>query len=172
MNEPDRSAREMDGCSRCWPARTGCDTERRGNRLPDRPGAGLHDCRVDGDITADDHVQHLLRLAADPDWPPARHLTDLTTVGEVTLPDPLLMDALVEGSPIPRQITKVILVRPGFLGEHWIQDSGASVAGVPEVCTNVAAACIHLGVDPTRMRSTLEELRAPLDSTRLVDPHR
>jgi len=133
------------------------------------------DCTIvvwDGDITADDHVQHLLRLAADPDWPPARHLTDLTTVGEVALPDPLLMDALVEGSPMRDEIAKVIIVRPGFLGEHWIQDSGASATGVPEVCTNVEAACVYLGVDPTVMRSTLVELRSPLDSTRLVDPYR
>jgi hypothetical protein len=133
------------------------------------------DCTIvvwDGDITADDHIQHLLRLAADPDWPPARHLTDLTTVGEVTLPDPLLMDALVEGSPMRDEIVKVIIVRPGFLGEHWMQDSGASVTGVPEVCTNVAAACVHLGLDPTVMRSTLDELRSPLNSTRLVDPPR
>ena len=133
------------------------------------------DCTIvvwDGDVTADDHIQHLLRLAADPDWPPARHLTDLTTVGEVTLPDPLLMDALVEGSPMRDEIVKVIIVRPGFLGEHWMQDSGASVTGVPEVCTNVAAACVHLGLDPTVMRSTLDELRSPLNSTRLVDPPR
>lgn len=105
------------------------------------------DCTIvvwDGDITADDHVHHLLRLAADPDWPPARHLTDLTTVGEVMLPDPLLMDALVEGTPIRDEIAKVIIVRPGFLCEHWIQDSGASVTGLPEVCTNVAAACASL----------------------------
>jgi hypothetical protein len=130
------------------------------------------DCTVvvwDGDVTADDHVQHLLRLAADPDWPPARHLTDLTTVGEVTLPDPRLMDALVEGSPM-REIAKVILVRPGFLGDDWIQDSGASVIGVPEVCTDVGAACVYLGVDPVVMRSTLDELRSPIDSARLVDP--
>jgi hypothetical protein len=133
------------------------------------------DCTIvvwDGDITADDHVQHLLRLAADPDWPPARHLTDLTTVGEVALPDPLLMDALVEGSPMRDEIAKVIIVRPGFLGEHWIQDSGASATGVPQVCTNVEAACVYLGVDPTVMRSKLVELRSPLDSTRLVDPYR
>ncbi len=68
------------------------------------------------------------------------------------------MDALVEGSPMRDKIAKVIPVRPGFLGEHWMQDSGASVGGVPEVCTNVAAACVHLGVDPTVMRSTLDEL--------------
>jgi hypothetical protein len=153
-------------------ARTGCDT--RGVGIVYRIDQGL-DCTIvvwDGDITADDHIQHLLRLAADPDWPPARHLTDLTTVGEVTLPDPLLMDALVEGSPMRDEIVKVIIVRPGFLGEHWMQDSGASVTGVPEVCTNVAAACVHLGLDPTVMRSTLDELRSPLNSTRLVDPPR
>jgi len=133
------------------------------------------DCTIvvwDGDITADDHVQHLLRLAADPNWPPGRHLTDLTTVGEVTLPDPQLVDALVEGSPMRDEIAKVIVVRPGFLGERWIQDSGASETGVPEVCTNVAAACVYLGVDPTVIRSTLDELRSPLDSGRLVDPYR
>jgi hypothetical protein len=133
------------------------------------------DCTVvvwDGDVTADDHVQHLLRLAADPDWPPARHLTDLTTVGEVTVPDPKLMDALVEGSPMRDEIAKVIIVRPGFLRENWTQDSGASEVGVPEVCTNVAAACSYLGVDPTAMRFTLDELRSPLDSARLVDPYR
>jgi hypothetical protein len=133
------------------------------------------DCTIvvwDGDITADDHVQHLVRLAADPDWPPGRHLTDFTTVGEVMLPDPRLMEALVEGSPMRDEIVKVIIVRPGFLGEHWIEDSGASVVGVPEVCTNVAAACVYLGVDPTVMQSALDELRSPLDSSRLVDPHR
>jgi hypothetical protein len=131
------------------------------------------DCTIvvwDGDITGDDHVRHLLRLAADPDWPPARHLTDLTTVGEVTLPDPLLVDALVEGSPMRDEIAKVILVRPGFLGEHWLQDSGASVTGVPEVCTDVAAACAYLGVDPVVVRSRLDGLRSPIDSARLVDP--
>jgi hypothetical protein len=132
------------------------------------------DCTIvvwDGDITADDHMQHLLRLAADPDWPPSRHLTDLTTVGEVTLPDPRLMDALVEGSPMRDEIAKVILVRPGYLDEDWIQDSGASVNGVPEVCTNLAAAGVHFGVDPTSMQSALDQLRSPLNSTRLVDPY-
>ncbi len=123
------------------------------------------------DITADDQVPHLLRLAADPDWPLGRHLTDRTTVGEVTLPDPLLIDALVEGSSMRDEIARVILVRPGFLAEQWIQDSG-SETGVPEVCTDVEAACVCLVVDPTVMRSTLVELRSPLDPTRLVDPHR
>ena len=42
----------------------------------------------DGDITADDARQHLVRLAGDPDWPPgALHLADLTTIGNIIVPD-------------------------------------------------------------------------------------
>jgi hypothetical protein len=151
---------------------TGCDTGRMGIVYRIDPAL---DCTIvvrDGVITADDHVQHLLRLAADPDWPPARHLTDLTTVGEVTAPDPKLMDALVEGSPMRDDIAKVIIMRPGVprraLDTGLRSVSRWRARGMYQRRGRVCPP----GVDPTVMRSTLDELRLPLDSTRLVDPYR
>jgi len=126
----------LDGYSRCSPRERGVATLRRVG-IVYRIDQAV-DCMIvvwNRDITADDQVPHLLRLAADPDWPLGRHLTDRTTVGEVTLPDPLLIDALVEGSSMRDEIARVILVRPGFLAEQWIQDSG-SETGVPEVPTS------------------------------------
>jgi hypothetical protein len=124
------------------------------------------DCTVvvwDGNITKEEHAEHLVRLAADTQWPPGGfHLTDLTTVTNVTLPDPELVDVLIEGTQMREHVEKVIIVRPAFLRATCIEESGAALGGIPKQFSDLDRACAHLGVSAGTVRATIDELREEL----------
>ena len=113
----------------------------------------------DGDISDFEQASHILRLAADTEWPPGpRHLTDLTTVAAVTLPDPTLVEALIEGTNVKDRVEKVIVVRPDFPLES-LDDIGAARGGTPTPFTNLDDACAHLNLSTASVRATINELR-------------
>jgi len=117
----------------------------------------------DGSVTAEQQTQHVLRLAADSEWPPGRlHLTDLTTVTDVTLPDSSMVDVLIEGTSMREEVKKAIVVRPDFLGGSCIQDSGSSLGGSPTPFSDLDQACAHLNVNASTVRATIRELRDEL----------
>ena len=124
------------------------------------------DCAIvvwDGRVTADEQMEHVLRLAADRRWPPNSFiLTDLTTATDVTLPDGELVDVLTEGMNVREQLTAVILVRPTFLEGTWIDDA-VKVRGVlPTPFTDLDGACAHLGVSAPAVQRTIDEVRQEL----------
>jgi hypothetical protein len=117
----------------------------------------------DGSITPQDHAEQVVRLAADTDWPPGRfHLTDATTVADFTLPDPGLVDVLLEGTGVREHVAKVVIVRPEFLRGSCIEESGASFGGTTKAFSDITSACAHLGVNDRTIRATIDGLREEL----------
>lgn len=117
-----------------------------------------------GDVTSSDAVDHLVQLAADRQWPPGRLiLTDLTTVGRVTLPDAELLDLLLEGTDLRERLEKVVVVPPAFLHRDGIEKAAASLRMDARPFGNLEAACRHLGVDSTAVEQQIIELRRDID---------
>jgi len=67
-----------------------------------------HSCTFevwDGNIDEEEVRAHLLRLAEDPDWPPGTlNLVDLSTVGDISIPDPELVALLREGTLLETEL--------------------------------------------------------------------
>jgi hypothetical protein len=120
-----------------------------------------------GDVTAADSVDHLLRLAEEPDWPPGLlHLTDMRTVEQVTLPDPELLELVFEGSHWrDEDLVKVVIVSPELLQRTTVQDAATAFGMTATVVADVASACAQLGINPARVESVLDELRSRLGQT-------
>ena len=113
-------------------------------------------------ITDEESVEHLVRLAADPEWRPGLpHLTDMRTVTSVTLPDPELVELLFEGSHWrDEDFVQVVVVSPALLQTTTVQDNAASLGMNAKPFGDIAAACARLEVDPIRVSATLAELRS------------
>jgi hypothetical protein len=124
------------------------------------------DCVVvvwDGRVTAEEQMEHVLRLAADRRWPPGGFmLTDLTTATDVTLPDGDLVEVLTEGMNAREQLKAVILVRPAFLEETWIDDAVELRGAIPTPFTDLDSACAHLGVSTPAVQRTIDDVRQEL----------
>ena len=125
------------------------------------------DCAVvvwDGRVSAEEQVEHLLRLAADQQWPPGGfQLTDLTTVADVVLPDGDLVDALTEGMNVGERLETVIVVRADFLQGTWIDDAVKLRGAIPKPFSDLDRACAHLGVRTPAIRHTIAEIRRELE---------
>jgi len=114
----------------------------------------------DGDITGEDARKHLVRLASDPNWPPGRrHLADLTTTTRVTLPDPELVELLLEGSNLGKEFRVAVLVRPDFLGDTDARYDSSMGAMNAVAFTDLDAACEYLDVDAREVAAVIEQLR-------------
>src|SRR4051794_27749540 len=71
----------------------------------------------DGDIDEAEVRAHILRIADDPDWPPGSlNLVDLSTAGEISIPDPALVALLREGTILETE-PNTALVLPKRLAE-------------------------------------------------------
>jgi hypothetical protein len=118
-----------------------------------------------GPVSVEDTVDHLVRLAADAQWPPGlRHLTDLRTVTSVALPDPELLDVLFEGSHWrDEDLEKVVVVAAELLQRTTVQDAAASLGMNAKPFGDLDAACAHLGVDAGIVRATIGDLRAEVE---------
>ena len=117
-----------------------------------------------GDVTAQHAEEHLVQLAADREWPPGRLLlTDISTVGRVTLPDPHLLDLLLEGTDLREGLEKVVVVPPAFLVGNGIENAAASLGLSTRPFAELDAACEHLGVNATAVRGTIDELREEIE---------
>jgi hypothetical protein len=124
----------------------------------------------DGKLTSEDMAQQLIRLASDPEWPPgASHLVDATTLQEVIIPDPQLLELLYEGTQLVERIRVAVVVSPDFLDEARGHFRTAVDAFDAAPFTDVDAACAYLDVSPTTVRATIDELRR--EFTRPAAPH-
>ena len=115
----------------------------------------------DGDITGDDALQHVFRIAGDPDWPPGpRHLADLTTVGTVTIPDPELVEILFEGTNLTAEIRIAVILRPDFVSTAADARFETSM-GTMNAATFVEldAACQYLALNSRDVAAIIEALR-------------
>jgi hypothetical protein len=116
----------------------------------------------DGAVSADEHVEHLLRIAADTRWPPTRYsITDLTTVTAMTLPNEYVFDALVDGTDVLESFEPVIVASPVKTGDE-LSDSARSLGLRPKVFFSLDEACEHLGIDSAQVHATVRALRDDL----------
>jgi hypothetical protein len=129
------------------------------------PDLGLTIVVWHGDVTEDDSVNHLVHLAEDPQWPPGLlHLTDMRTVGNVTLPDPELLELLFDGSHWrDEDLEKVVIVAAELLRSTTIEDAAAAFGMNATVFGDVASACAHLRIDAKPMVGALDELRSEIE---------
>src|SRR5215831_6159137 len=124
------------------------------------PDLGLTLVVWHGDVTAADSVDHLLRLAEEPAWPPGLlHLTDMRTVRSVTLPDPELLELLFEGSHWrDEDLEKAVIVSGELSRKTTVSDAASSLGMTATLFTDVESACAHLRIDGARVASLLDEL--------------
>jgi hypothetical protein len=116
----------------------------------------------DGEVSDDEHVEHILRLAEDRRWPPTRfHLTDFTSVTATTQPNWHVIDALVDGTQMRDGVEQVVVIGVGDNAEELAQ-SARDLALRPKVFTDLDDACKHLGIDAAQARATVTQLRNDL----------
>jgi hypothetical protein len=132
------------------------------------PDVGLTVVVWHEEVTAEESVEHLVRLAEDPCWPPGSlHLTDMRTVTTVTLPDPELLELLFEGSHWrDEDLEKVVIVAAELLRRTIVEDAANALGINARVVGDVASACAHLRIDPVRIAITLDELMSEIESGR------
>jgi hypothetical protein len=101
----------------------------------------------DGDVDEAEVRAHLVRLAEDVHWPPGiLNLVDLSTVGDISIPDPELVSLLREGTVLEHELRTALVVRLEFLSENApTYDDAARVTGVTAF-TELSAASEHLAI--------------------------
>jgi hypothetical protein len=129
-------------------------------------GVAPHRCTFeiwDGDIDEAEIQAHLSRLAQDPQWPPGiLNLVDLSTVRNISVPDPELVALLREGTVLENELRTALIVRPEWIaGDAPQYDEAAHATGVTAF-SDVAAASAHLGVPLPVSLGMLEALRQSL----------
>ena len=125
-----------------------------------------HSCTFevwDGDIDEAEVRAHLFRLAEDEIWPPGLlNLVDLSTVGNISIPDPELVALLREGTILENELRTALVVRREFVGEDAPEyDEAARVTGVAAF-SDVRTASEHLGIPLKASLSIMERLRQSL----------
>jgi hypothetical protein len=126
----------------------------------------------DGDISAADARNHLVRLARDPDWPPGScHLTDLRTIRAIVMPDPELVELLLEGSNLVKNMRIAVIVPAEFPARSEERYETSMNQMQAATFTDLDAACEYLGRDSTDVASVLEQVRQELLSQRGVPRH-
>ena len=117
----------------------------------------------DADVGAEDVQQHLIALAGDHDWPAGPlHLSDLTTIGTVSVPDPELVALLYEGTNLSEELKVAVVVRPDVSEHPDTRLASAAREMRASIFTDLGAACEHLGVDTASISATIAQLRAEL----------
>jgi hypothetical protein len=131
------------------------------------PELGLTVVVWHGEVTAEDSVNHLVRLAEEPHWPPGLlHLTDMRTVTSVTLPDPELLGLLFEGSHWrDEDLDKVVIVAAELLRGTTVEDAAAELGMSADVFGDVGSACARLGIDPIPIARMVDGLRSEIDES-------
>jgi hypothetical protein len=114
----------------------------------------------DGNLTSEDMSQQLIRLASDPAWPPGpSHLVDATTLEDVIILDPQLLELLYEGTQLVQRIRVAVVARPDFLDETRAHFHTAVEAFDAATFTDVETACAYLAVSPAAVSDVIDELR-------------
>jgi hypothetical protein len=125
----------------------------------------LHSCTFevwDGDIDEQEVRAHILRLAEDPDWPPgALNLVDLSTVGNISIPDPELVALLREGTVLETELNTALVVPALFNAEAPRYAEAAHATGVTTF-GDVRSALAHLGIPPEAALGFMDQLRQSL----------
>jgi hypothetical protein len=117
----------------------------------------------DGNISANDIQQHLIHLAGNGEWPPGQlHLTDLTTVGDVTVPDPELVELLYEGTDLAEELKVTVLVRPDSVHEPDLRFASAAHEIRATTFTDIRDACAYLGISTVDAQAIIQDLRTTL----------
>jgi hypothetical protein len=119
---------------------------------------GLTTSVWDGSVTGQEARNHLLRLAADRDWPPGPlQLSDLTTLREAAIPDEELVDLLHEGANLYNDTRIVLVLRPEMLYPPKTLRNVATM-----LFTDLDRASRFLDVDEATVRAMVDEARNEL----------
>jgi hypothetical protein len=120
----------------------------------------------DGEVGTEDVREHLVRLASDRDWPAGHgHLTDLTTLAQAPGPEPEVLDALYEGTGLGNDLKVAVVVPAAFPPDIDLRYTTLTEELVARSFSDLGPACAYLGVDETRARVILDELRRGLRRT-------
>jgi hypothetical protein len=127
---------------------------------------GSHRCTFevwDGDIDEREVVGHLSRLAEDRDWPPgALNLVDLTTVRNITIPDPELVALLREGTVLETDLKTALVVRAEIDNPDARRYDEAAIATGVTQFTDLRSASAHLGIPLEASLRHMQRLRQSL----------
>ncbi|MCU1464511.1 MAG: hypothetical protein JWM72_439 [Actinomycetia bacterium] len=117
----------------------------------------------DGEVTADQIRWYLIRLADDRNWPAGHaHLTDLTTVATASVPDPVVLDALYEGTGLADDLNVAVLVPAGVPTDVSLKYTTLTEELAARPFTELGPACVYLEIDEAGARVILDELRRRL----------
>jgi hypothetical protein len=121
----------------------------------------------DGDVFPEDVHAHLLRLAADPDWPTGRlQLTDLTTLHRVEVPDADLVSLLYEGTTLLDDLRFALVLRPSVI-TAFAPALAPRAKEIPMLGTfsHLAAASEYLGIPRAVAQEVCDALRNEVRAT-------
>jgi hypothetical protein len=114
----------------------------------------------DGNVSAGDIREHLVRLASDRSWPAGQsHLTDLTTLVEAPAPDPQVLDALYEGTSLSNDLKVAVVVPASFPSDVDLRYGTVTEHLTARKFTDLRLACTYLDVDEAAARAILAALR-------------
>jgi hypothetical protein len=120
----------------------------------------------DGEVSAQDAQEYLVRLAQDRSWPAGRaHLTDLTTLTSASGPDPVVLDALYEGTELADDLKVAVVVSAGVWSDIDLSYATVTERLAARSFPSLGLACAYLGVDEQQARVILDELRQALGRT-------
>jgi hypothetical protein len=118
----------------------------------------------EGTVTADEWLEQVRRLTAEPDWPAiTRMVCDLRTVKDVsTIGEAVIGQAveLLRAAPGDLRVKRcAIPASDAFRIATIYQNALAPYAGSVIVFNSLDRACIYLGLDLAATEATLESLR-------------
>lgn len=124
----------------------------------------------DGDVTADQARRHVEQLATDPQWAESRRLiTDLTGMSAQSRPSAEQVARL--GDLFLQQLAYLVGdVKWSVIADQAFDEAVGFGAHIKHevrrmiVFNNLAMACNWLGLDPSDVRPTIDELRTQLRS--------
>ena len=118
-----------------------------------------------GPVTPQETVDHLVRLGGNRYWPAGeRSLTDMRTATRISLPDPELVDILIEDTDLRYVRNKVVLLTPRLFAHARIPDAAADLGMDATPFTDLDVACDYLDVDRTRVARIIDDLRAEIEA--------
>jgi hypothetical protein len=87
------------------------------------------------------------------------HLADLTTVETISIPDPDLVELLIEGTTLAADMRIAAIVRPDFVSAADARYDTSMGTMNAATFLDVDAACAYLGLDSGKVVALIETLR-------------
>jgi hypothetical protein len=116
-----------------------------------------------GTVTDEDCRRHLITLAEDTRWPPGpRQIADLTTLRNFAMPDPELVEILVEGLQVLDDLNLVLVMTPDDLYPKREARFKAQRTKAKMIFTDLDRASRFLEVDEATVRAMVDEAREEL----------